>query len=149
MKKRKITWTIVIIIFLVLFNIPNFILRDLFILFFEGKFIETGTDTCYITKDRRFPTQSFTIWKDYNSSNYRYYAAYRKAYPKADTTLYRINPLLLYRFWRWAEYLISPHWKQPYMEMSYKEWDKIMKQMWDSKDKYGNPFPKDTVSLQK
>ena len=148
MKRKPIFWIIGSSLIIISSNIFTSC-SNIMILFFEGKFIETGTDTCYITKDRKFPTQSFTIWKDYNSSNYRYYAAYRKAYPQADTALYRIHPIRLYRFWRWGEYLVHPYWHQLYMEISYKEWDKIMMQMWGSKDKYGNPFPKDIVSLQK
>lgn len=133
---------IIAFVFIVLCNIFS----GYFKFFIEGNLYDFKY---YVTQDKKFVTEALNLESINNSTNYRYYLAYRKAYPKADTTLYRINPLLLYRFWRWAEYLISPHWKQPYMEMSYKEWDKIMMQMWNNDNKYGNPFPKDIVSLQK
>ena len=147
MKRKPIFWIIGSSLIIISSNIFTSC-SNIMILFFEGKFIETGTDTCYITKDRKFPTQSFTIWKDYNSSNYRYYAAYRKAYPQADTALYRIHPIRLYRFWRWGEYIVHPYWHQPYLKMSNVEWNKIQKQMWNNDRKYGNPFPKDTLSFE-
>ena len=145
MKNRKITWTIIVITFLVFFNIPNFILRELAILLGEGKFIETGSDIYCITKDRKFPTGYLNVWNEHNSQSYYYYSAYRKTYPEADTTLYRVSPILLYRFWRWGEYIVHPYWHQPYLKMSNVEWNKIQKQMWNNDRKYGNPFPKDTL----
>ena len=149
MKKRRAIWAIIITTFLAFCNIPNFILRDLAILFGEGKLKDTQSSIYYITKDKKFPTENPIVWRDYNSSNYGYYVAYRKAYPEADSTLYRITPVRLQRFWRWAEYLISPYWRQPYMEMSYEEWNRILKQMWANDNKYGNPFPKDSTTLFK
>lgn len=149
MKKRKTIWAIAIMFLIALCNIPNFILRDLCILLGEGKLKDTRSSIRYITKDKKFPGGYLNIWNDYNSSNYYYYSAYQKAYPEADTTLYRITPMRLHHFWRWAEYIVSTDWHQPYMEMSYEEWSKIQKEMWANREKYGNPFPKDTVSLPK
>ncbi len=141
MKNKKKYWFIGI--FILFCNIP--IVSSNIKFFFEGNLYDFDH---YITKDKKFATGSIRIFDTTNTNN-RYYWIYRQTYPNADSTLYRIKPMLFYRFWRWAEYIYDPHWWQPYMKMSIDEHYLIFKGMYKNREKYGTPFPKDTVNVSK
>ncbi len=144
MKKRKMIWITIIAVFVILSNtVPP--LNNIIRIIGEGNLYDFDH---YITLDKKLATSSIQIY-DTTISNNEYYWAYRRTYPNVDSTLYRIEPILFYRFWRWAEYIYDPHWQQPYMEMSIQEHHIVFKQMWKNREKYGTPFPRDSTTQTK
>jgi hypothetical protein len=149
MKRTTMIWIAGVIIFIMLCNIIP-ALNNISIFLGEGKFIDNGYER-YITKDKRLVTMSLEGLKNKVSDNPEeyYYSEYRKSYLNSDATLYRIDPIYFFRFWRWREYLFAPQWRQPYFSMSENEWNKIQDKMWENDRKYGTPFPRDTVNVSK
>lgn len=113
MKKYKSL--IYILVFIILSNLSPF---HIFFRLFSGDSIMTvGYDNLYVTKDLKYQYSGYL--KD-TLKNYCY-RQYRLLYPMSNPTLYRVQPLELWRFWRWGEYLTKEVWRQPYKHVSYKE----------------------------
>ncbi len=148
MKRKRVIWTISMIAFVIICNF-SLTFNNIAKLFGEGLLFD-GFDH-YVTKDKRL----VTYWNDnfydkaFYTDKYNYYLEYRNKYPNADTTLYRIELMCFYRFWRYKEYLSDTKWKQSYTELSLDEWLKIEKKMYKNREKYGTPFPRDTVNVSK
>ncbi len=147
MKRKWVIWLAVIVTFMLLCNF-TIAFNNLAKLFGEGVLFDEFN--YYVTKDKKLVTGALNnhyYKSDYD--RYNYYLTYRKENPDADTTLYRIESKYFYRFWRWREYMTEPKWKQPYMEMSFVEWNKIFNNMYLYREKYGTPFPRDTTAVFK
>jgi hypothetical protein len=68
----------------------------------------------FVTKDLHYATAGGlkTIKK---SDSYK---EYKRRYPMADHTLYRVNPTKDYSmFWRYLEYATNPNWRAPFIEL--------------------------------
>ena len=112
MKKYKSL--IYILIFIVLSNLPplNFFFRV-----FGGDSIVRGSnESLYVTQDLKFHYQGYL--KDTLTNDC--YRQYRALFPQSNPTLYRLQPLELWKFWNWGEYLLEEKWRQPYKNVSYE-----------------------------
>lgn len=146
---KKIIKVGLIILFIVLANtLPP--MRNMLIFFFEWRLYPDSDE--FVTKNKKF-AYSGNISLVGNPIRYRfekdYYSIYKKTFPNEDTILYRIEKINLLKFWRWGEYIFSPKWHRPHIEMSYAEWDKIFNNMSLNRVKYGTPFPRDTTAVFK
>ena len=113
MKKYKPL--IYVLVIIILSNLPplNFFFRV-----FGGDSIVRGTsESLYVTKDLKYQYQGYL--KDTLKNDC--YRQYRAKYPMSNPTLYRLQPLELWKFWNWGEYLIKEKWRQPYKNVSYEE----------------------------
>jgi hypothetical protein len=80
-------------------------------------------ESIYITKDKKY-IYSGAITDTLKNSCYIQYKSY---YPNTPHTLYRIQPIKIWKFWHWAEYIYEEKWKQPYLDISDKELENIFK----------------------
>jgi hypothetical protein len=112
---KKYRSFIYILVFIILSNLPPF---NFFFRFLLGDSIVRGTDeSLYVTKDLKYQYQGYL--KD-TLKNYCY-RQYRVLYPMSNPTLYRVQPIEPWRFWRWRQYLLEEKWTQPYRYVSDKE----------------------------
>lgn len=113
MKKYKSL--IYILVIIIMSNLPplNFFFR-----FFSGDSIMPVVyDNLYVTQDLKYQYQGYL--KDTLKNDC--YRQYRALFPKSNPTLYRVQPLELWRFWRWGQYLLEEKWRQPYRKVSEQE----------------------------
>ncbi|AEI49954.1 hypothetical protein [Runella slithyformis] len=118
MKKYKsLFYTLVIII---MSNLPplNFFFRV-----FGGDSIVRGSnESLYVTQDLKY-IYGGKIGDTLKNDCYR---QYRAKYPMSNSTLYRLQPLVLWKFWNWGEYLTNEKWRQPYTHVSDKDLKEAM-----------------------
>lgn len=113
MKKYKSL--IYILVIIILSNLPPF---HIFFKLFSGDIIVPGlNDDLYVTKDLKYHYQGYL--KDTLKNDC--YRQYRVLFPNSNPTLYRIQPIQLWKFWRWGQYLLEEKWRQPYRYVSDKE----------------------------
>ncbi len=104
-----------LLLFIILSNLPPL---NAFFRIFGGDSIVRGTnESLYVTKDLKYQYQGYL--KD-TLQNYCY-RQYRAMYPLSNPTLYRLQPIEPWKFWRWGEYLIKEKWRQPYRYVSHRE----------------------------
>lgn len=112
-KKYKSLIYIVVMIIL-----SNLLPLNFFFRFFGGDSIMiVGYDTLYVTQDLKYHYEGDL--KDTLKNDC--YRQYRVLFPNSNPTLYRVQPLQPWKFWRWGQYLIEEKWRQPYRYVSDKE----------------------------
>ena len=113
MKKYKSL--IYILVIVILSNLPplNFFFR----LFGGDSIMRVGYDTLYVTQDLKYQYQG-SLKDTLQNDCYR---QYRALFPNSNPTLYRIQPIQPWKFWRWGQYLFDEKWRQPYRQVSHKE----------------------------
>ena len=114
-KIKRFKRILLILLVIVLSNLPPLHFFCVFI--GESGHIIDGFDQ-YVTKDKKYAFEGGLRYLEQSP----YYPKYKKMYPNADHTLYRIEPIRVWRFWRWREYLTSTKWKQKYMEIDASEY---------------------------
>ncbi len=90
MKRARIFWYW--LLFILLSNIPP--LHGLFRLFVEGILVEGTIDYMYVTRDEKF-VYGGTLERAYKDP---FYKRYKLMYPKADTTLCRVQQIKPWNF---------------------------------------------------
>ena len=101
------------VLYILLFFVwSNFFpLQGVLIFFCEGFAVFPPLDH-YITADKKFVHGGHLS----NAPNNVMYLRYLQQYPNADHTLFRVESMRWYRFWRWRDYLTDVKWKAPYIE---------------------------------
>jgi hypothetical protein len=110
--KKYTKYSILFLLFVVISNVNP--LQSLFKLFAEGILIEGPSEYYYSTKDKAFIHNG---WLE-AAENSPEFNRYKLTHPKSDWTLYRIDPIPFWKFWRWGEILTEEKWQQPYLEVS-------------------------------
>jgi hypothetical protein len=103
------------IIILLLSNVPplNFIFKLL-----SGDSIVPGmSENFYVTKDLNYIYEG-SLGDTLKNPCYR---KYKEISTKSSHTLYRLQKIEPWRFWRWGEYITEEKWRQPYISVSEKE----------------------------
>ena len=112
---KKVRVIIIIFVLLFLSNIPplNFVFR----LFNSDSLVPGMSESLYTTKNLKYVYQG-NLSDTLSNSCYRQYIA---LYPLSSRTLYRIQPIEPWKFWRWKDYMYDEKWRQPYNRISDKE----------------------------
>jgi hypothetical protein len=101
-----------IFIFIVLSNLPPL---NFFFKLFSGDSIVPGmSESLYITKDLEYIYQG-NLGDTLNNSCYK---QYKNISPMSSHTLYRLQMIEPWKFWRWSDYLTEEKWRQPYVSVS-------------------------------
>lgn len=107
-KKKVIIWTVAILLFIAISNIP---LVSFFISFFTGNLSMMNSDYHYTSQNSGFSVWGSNGYEDIVSR----FEAYKKRHPE-DTVLYRNFQIKPWQFWRIYEYTY-PSYRLPYREM--------------------------------
>lgn len=106
MKKYKPS--LYLLLFIILSNLPP--LNVFFRIFGGDSIVQGSVESLYVTKDLKYIYGGKI--KD-TLQNYCY-RQYRAMYPLSNPTLYRLQPIEPWKFWRWGEYLLKEKWHQPF-----------------------------------
>lgn len=118
---KKYRTPLAITLFIILSNVAP--LYPIFHWLIDGVLVEGALTATYITEDREF-VYSGSV-KD--TLNDPYYKRYRLMHPNGNPKLYRHEPLHLWKFWRWRDYLTQEHFRHPYMKIERDEVSKIFR----------------------
>ena len=113
-------------LFVALCNLPpmNFLMRLI-----TGDSIVPGvSENMYITADLKYVYQGDLA----DLSSNRCYKEYCST--SGNNILYRIQKIEIWKFWRWADYLLDEKWRQPYLPLSLSD---LKKAMYESSQHYG------------
>lgn len=103
------------VIIFVFFLLSNFPPINTFFRVVSGDSLVPGmSESFYITKDLNYLYQGSLSDTLQNSC----YKQYKIQFPESNHTLYRLQPIQIWKFWRWSEYLVDEKWRQPYVEIS-------------------------------
>jgi len=110
MKKHKSI--IFILCFIVLSNFPP--MNGIFGFFLGDPLKPVSYDHLYVSKDLKY--KYYGDIKDTLQNDC--YKQFRLLFPTSDPTLYRVQRIELWKFWRWGKYMTEERWRQPYRKVS-------------------------------